>query len=121
MIPRLSRASNRYWMLAFSIGIGCLLLSSPAWARIPDYTTTVNFDKPVEVPGSNAQVLAPGTYVFKVFDSKVDRNIVQISNQREDHIYTTILTIPTYRDVETDKTVMIFQERELGQPQALLA
>jgi len=108
-------------MLAFSIGIGCMLLSSPAWARVPDYKTTVHFDKPVEVPGSDPQVLAPGTYVFKIFDSKVNRNIVQVSDKEGNHIYTTILTVPMHRDIATEKTVMIFEEREAGQPPAVRA
>ena len=75
----------------------------------------------MEVPGSNPQVLPAGSYTFKVVDSKVNRNIVQVSNKDETHVYTTILAIPTHRDVDTSKTVMTFEERAAGEPQALRA
>jgi len=81
--------------------------------------TIVTFDAPVEVPGVGAQILPAGTYVFKIFDSLSDRHIVQIFNQAEDHVYTTILAIPNYRLKATGKTVMTFRERAEGQPEAI--
>jgi hypothetical protein len=86
-----------------------------------EHKTVVTFNTPVEVPGSNPQVLPAGSYTFKVVDSKVDRNIVQVSNKEETHVYTTILAIPIVREVDTDKTVMTFEERAAGEPQALRA
>jgi len=83
--------------------------------------TTVTFDGPVEVPGVGAQTLPAGTYVFKITDSLSDRHIVQIFNQAEDHVYTTILAIPNYRLKATGKTVMTFKERGEGQPEAIHA
>jgi LPXTG-motif cell wall-anchored protein len=81
--------------------------------------TIVTFDQPVEVPGVGAQILPAGTYVFKLLDSPADRHIVQIFNQAEDHVYTTILAIPDYRMRATGKTVMTFKERAEGQPEAI--
>ena len=83
--------------------------------------TTVTFSAPVEVPGVGAQILPAGTYVFKILDSPSDRHIVQIFNQAEDHVYTTILAIPNYRMRATGKTVMTFKERAEGQPEAIRA
>ena len=40
------------------------------------------------------------------------RNIVQIFNEREDHLFTTVLAIPNYRLVPKDKTHVQF----LGDP-----
>ena len=68
-----------------------------------------------------AQTLPAGTYVFKLLDSASDRHIVQIFNQAEDHVYTTILAIPNYRLRATGKTVMTFRERGEGQPEAIHA
>jgi hypothetical protein len=65
--------------------------------------------------------LPAGTYVFKILDSPSDRHIVQIFNQAEDHVYTTILAIPNYRLRATDKTVMTFKERAEGEPEAIRA
>ena len=83
--------------------------------------TTVTFSAPVEVPGVGAQTLPAGTYVFKIVDSGSDRHIVQIFNQAEDHVYTTILAIPNFRLRTTGKTVMTFKERAAGQPEAIRA
>ena len=83
--------------------------------------TVVTFNEPVEVPGVGAQVLPAGTYVFKILDSLSNRHIVQIFNQDETHVFTTILAIPNYRLQATDKTVMTFRERAAGQPEAIRA
>lgn len=91
--------------------------SADEWNR----KTVVTFNEPVEVPGVGAQTLPAGTYVFKIMDSLSDRHIVQIFNQDETHVFTTILAIPNYRLHATDKTVMTFRERAVGQPQALRA
>jgi len=91
--------------------------SADDWNR----KTVVTFSAPVEVPGVGAQVLPAGTYVFKIMDSLSDRHIVQIFNQEENHVYTTILAIPNYRLQATDKTVMTFKERAQGEPEAIRA
>jgi len=83
--------------------------------------TKVTFNVPVEIPGVGAQVLPAGTYYFRLLDSTSDRHIVQIFNEREDHVYSTILAIPNYRLQATDRTVMTFRERAAGQPQAIRA
>jgi hypothetical protein len=59
--------------------------------------------------------------VFKILDSQSDRHIVQIFNKEENTIYATILAIPNYRLKVTDKTVITFNERPAGEPEALRA
>jgi hypothetical protein len=86
-----------------------------------DKKTIITFSEPFEVPGLDAQVLPAGTYVFKIFDSWSDRNIVQIFSADETHVYTTILAIANYRLKATDKTVLTFGERAAGQPEAIKA
>jgi len=101
--------------------LSLIALAFPSAAKADDWNkkTIVTFDQPVEVPGVGAQILPAGTYVFKLLDSPADRHIVQIFNQAEDHVYTTILAIPDYRMRATGKTVMTFKERAEGQPQAI--
>jgi LPXTG-motif cell wall-anchored protein len=65
--------------------------------------------------------LPAGTYVFKILNSQSDRHIVQIFNQDETQVLTTILAIPNYRLHATDKTVITFRERPAGEPEALRA
>src|SRR5579863_996456 len=86
--------------------------------------TTITFSGPVEIPGVHLQgyaVLPAGTYVFKILDSKSDRNIGQNFSKDEKTVYATILAIPNYRLKATDKTVMTFRERPAGEPEALRA
>ena len=99
----------------------CLLAVPSASADDWNRETVITFSGPVEVPGVGAQTLPAGTYVFKIFDSQSDRHIVQIFNQDETHVFTTILAIPNYRLKTTDKTVISFRERPAGQPEALKA
>ncbi|HZU21850.1 MAG TPA: hypothetical protein VE998_03400 [Terriglobales bacterium] len=86
-----------------------------------NHKTVVTFNAPVEVPGVGAQVLPAGTYVFQLVESPSNRHIVRITNQRGNHVYTTILAVPNYRLRTTDKTVMTFKERAEGQPEAIHA
>jgi hypothetical protein len=46
--------------------------------------TVFTFSGPVEIPG---QVLPAGTYIFKLLDSQADRDVVQVFNKDEDHLY----------------------------------
>lgn len=109
--------------------IFCLALSGTmfvpgAKADDSDRKTIITFSAPVEIPGVHLAgwgVLPAGTYVFKIFDSQSDRHIVQIFSQDEATVYATILAIPNYRLKATDKTVMTFRERPVGQPEALRA
>lgn len=55
-----------------------------------DKKTIVTFDQDVEVPG---QVLPAGTYVFKLFRSSSNRNIVQIWTEHESHLLSTLMTV----------------------------
>jgi hypothetical protein len=82
-----------------------------------DKKTTLTFNEPVQVPGTT---LSAGTYVFKLADSS-DRTIVQIWNEDETKLITTILAIADYRESTPDKTIVSFDERPTGQPEALKA
>ncbi len=97
--------------------VACGLALAPA-ARSDQWNhmTRVTFSQPVEVPGV---VLAPGTYVFKLLDSQVDRDIVQIFNDDEKQLYATVIAIPDYRTQPSGKTVVTFEEREAGAPEAV--
>ena len=67
----------------------------------------------------DAQIPPAGACIFKVYESFGDRNIVQIFNADETHIFTTILAINNYRLKATEKTVLTFKERGKGQPEAI--
>jgi hypothetical protein len=83
-----------------------------------DKKTIINFSDTVQVPGAT---LPAGKYVFKLAESSADRYIVQIFNEREDHVYATLLAIPNYRMTIPDKTVISFYEAPSGQPEPIKA
>ena len=78
----------------------------------------VSFAQDIQVPGA---VLPAGQYVFKLLDSTTTRTIVQIFNADGTHLITTIQAIADYRGAISDKTIMSFQRRPEGQPEALKA
>jgi hypothetical protein len=117
----LSTRLSRALVLAFSITVFCMAFSGAASAQTWNKRTSVTFSGPVEIPGAGAQVLPAGTYVFRLLDSQSDRHIVQVFNADESHIYATILAIPNYRLQATDKTVITFAERPVGEPLAIRA
>ena len=106
--------------IVFGLGIvaGMSLMALRANAGEWDQKTVVTFSGPVEIPG---QVLDAGTYVFKVVDSAADRNIVQVFSEDENHLYGTFLTVPDYRVQPSGKTIINFEERAAGDPEAVKA
>jgi hypothetical protein len=83
-----------------------------------DQKTVFTFSGPVEIPG---QVLPAGIYVFKLADSPSDRTIVQVFSQDERHLFATFLAIPDYRLQPAGKTIITFEERPAGSPEAVKA
>ena len=102
-------------LIALSI-LGALIVPK-ARADEWDKKTTLTFNEPVQVPGTT---LSAGTYVFKLADTS-DRTIVQIWNEDETKLITTIMAIADYRETTPDKTIVSFDERPTGQPEALKA
>jgi hypothetical protein len=101
------------------LGVALLAIMLPiAKADESDQKTVVTFSEPVDIPG---QVLPAGTYVFKLADSGADRDVVQVYNEDENHLYGTFLTIPDYRLRPAGKTIISFDERPTGSPEALKA
>jgi hypothetical protein len=58
---------------------------------------------------------------MKLADSQSNRHIVQVFNEDESKILTTILAIPNYRLEPTGETQFSFWEMPAGQPRALKA
>ena len=93
---------------------------SPRAVRADDWDkkTLMTFSDAVQVPGAT---LPAGTYVFKLAESNADRYIIQIFNERESHIYATVLAIPDIHLEPRGKTLVSFYEAPAGQPQPVKA
>ncbi len=106
-------------ILALAAGFGFLsVLGSVAYADEWDQKTVFTFSGPVEIPG---QVLPAGTYVFKLADSQSDRNVVQVFNKDENHLYGTFLAVPDERLKPAGKPIITFDERPSDSPEAVKA
>ena len=106
-----------HWTLMCLLG-GLLMATAvtPASADEWNKKTYVTISQSIEVPGA---ILPPGKYVFKLLDSQSNRHIVQILNDRENHVYATNLAIPTQRMEPADKTIITFYEMPGGGPEPI--
>jgi hypothetical protein len=98
------------------VAIATLCVSNNAKADTWNKATKLTFSQPVEVSGT---VLPSGTYWFQLMDSPADRNIVQVWNADHTKLINTILVIPSYRMNPTGETVVKFDERPTGTPEAV--
>jgi hypothetical protein len=90
-------------------GCGALLLGATvASAQLATQNdTVVTFSAPVSLPGVT---LPAGSYLFKLADSQVNRNVVQVFAKDRSKIFATILAIPSERTEPADETVITFKE-----------
>lgn len=103
---------------AAALGLASLTLAPSALADQWNKRTILDVRETIQVPGA---VLEPGKYVMKLMDSPSNRHIVQIFNEREDQLLTTVLAIPNYRLEPTGETQFGWWETPAGQPKALRA
>jgi len=66
-----------------------------------------------------AKCYPPGRYVFKLTDSPSHRHIVQIFTEDQSELVATIEAIPAYRLEPTGVTLITFEERSTGTPEAV--
>src|ERR1700756_5225446 len=76
--------------LVLGAALAALPLTPATNASEWDKKTIVTFEQDVEIPG---RVLPAGTYVFKLFASSSNRNIVQIWTEHESHLLSTLMTV----------------------------
>ena len=119
-LPAIGKETHMTQRLKFALfallAAGATLFAPAARADEWDKLTVMTFNEPVEIPG---KVLPAGTYVFKLLDSQSDRNIVQIFTEDQKQLVATVMAIPDYRTEPAGKTVVTFEERPSGSPEAL--
>ena len=77
--------------------------------------TLLTFSAPVEVPG---MALPAGTYQFQMLNGPAS-DIVLIFSANGRHFYTSVMGIADYRQETPDKTIVTFEERAKGVPEAI--
>jgi len=103
---------------AATLTLASLVFVPGAMADQWNKKTYITVGEPIQVPG---KVLQPGRYVMRLMESPANRHIVQIFNEREDQLQTTVLAIPNYRLQPTGQTEFQWWETPAGQPKALRA
>jgi hypothetical protein len=99
------------------LGLGMIALPQ-AKADQWDEKVVFTFDAPVEVPG---QVLPPGTYVFRLAEVSAYREVVEVFNKEENHLFGYFLAIPDYNLKTAGQPIITFEERTAGAPEAIKA
>jgi outer membrane biosynthesis protein TonB len=109
------KLQHAYFPALLSAFAGMLLVPSakadPVYKRIE-----VTFGDPVEIPG---MVLAPGTYVMKLLDPLMDRDIVRFYDKDEKHMYAMVFAVRDYRLDAPEHTLITFEERAGSSPRAI--
>jgi hypothetical protein len=111
---------TRFQNFSMCLAAGVLLTGAATRASADEWNkkTYITTSQSIEVPGA---VLPPGRYVFKLLDSPANRHIVQVMNDRENHVYSTILAISKQRMEPADKTILTFYEVPGGGPEPVRA
>jgi len=103
--------------------LACFAATGTLSADVWNKKTKVTFSGPIQIPAPSVSTgvvtLPAGSYVFRLVSSDSNRHIVEVTNTREDKVYSTILAIPDYRVNASSKTVMYFSERKAGAPVAI--
>jgi hypothetical protein len=93
-----------------------LAIAPDARADVWNKKTILTVNEPIQVPG---EVLQPGKYVMKLMASPSNRDIVQVFNEYESKLITTVLAQPNYRLQPTGETKVTFWETVAGEPKPL--
>lgn len=108
---------NRIKAFAVASGLGLLAVAFvPARADEWNKKTILTVNEPVALPNTTLQ---PGKYVMKLMDSPSNRHIVQVFDENEQKLITTILAIPNEKLRPADNTSFSYWETAAGQPRAL--
>jgi len=99
-----------------AITLGALVFALSTQADQWNKKTILTINESMQIPGAT---LTPGKYVFKLMDSPANRHIVQVFNEDETQLITTILAIPNSRVRPTGDSEFGFWEMPQGSPPAL--
>ncbi len=107
---------QRSLLWAILVGVFAALLIPAVNADPIKKATDLAVFQPIEIPG---MVLLPGDYVIKIPDPVTHADMVGFYNEDESKLIKLVRTIPKYRLEVTDRTVITFEERSKGAPDAI--
>ncbi len=93
--------------------ICAILLAAPyVNASVLDQRSEITFSGAVAIPGG--KTLAPGKYVFKLFPTPVERDLIQISDARTDRVIATVQTVPMWLESAAKRSTVTLTEAPAG-------
>ena len=98
--------------LALAAGFVVFHAKADEWNK----KTVLTVNQTVQISNN---VLEPGRYVLKLYNSESDRHVVQIFNADQTHIIGTVLAIPAQRLEPTGDTQFTFWETPAGKARAM--
>jgi hypothetical protein len=103
---------------AFVAVIASVIVPGVMAASLDDsnWPTKVTFSTPVQV---GHFVLSPGTYEFRLINSAVDRNVIQIFSNDSNRWVGIVMGINDSRTDTSRMTGFTFEDRGAGEPKAL--
>jgi len=110
------RHLRTFGIVCCAITLGALLFALSTQADQWNKKTILTINESIQIPGAT---LTPGKYVFRLMDSPANRHIVQVFNEDETQLITTILAIPNSRVRPTGESEFGFWEMPQGSPPAL--
>jgi hypothetical protein len=110
--------ASRLAVTSAAVSLLTLLVAAPAAADAQDEAIIVTFSNPFEVPG---MTLPAGTYKFKQLDAQATEQIIQIFNEDESKLFTTVQTVPVRRIDPNGDVVIRFAATDPGTPPAIKA
>jgi len=98
-------------------GMMCSTFTATANAQTWNRKTYITTNQPIEIPGN--MVLPAGEYTIKLLDLASSRSVVEFFSRDEQHLYNTVMAIPTYQLEPAKKTELTFYEAPAGTPHAV--
>jgi len=114
----LGGSMKRFSLLRLGILASAMACLAPFASKADDYDkkTIIKINVATEVPGITLQ---PGTYVLKLLNSQSNRHIVEVMNERMDHLYALTFAVAAERLEPSGKTTLTFYEAAGDRPIAL--
>ena len=103
------------WLTALAAAAMSAILSLPTHAAADTWNerTELTFSEPVMIPGATLQ---PGTYIFKLADSRGSRHMVQVFKADSREPIALTQAVPIRRPTEQRDTILTFNPTEGGIP-----
>ena len=112
----ISMRGRTYLASCAAVAALCVAGSPSASADEWNERTILTFSDPVMIPGATLQ---PGTYEFRLANTRADRHIVQVFTQGGEKIVASMIAVPIKRAEVTEDVVVKFNPTDVGTPPAM--